>query len=191
MFGDDTDADDMGGEVNDGGPAVVGPVKMGGSGWQAGDFQNGLGLLGMVPPGGPGFSQKQNQSAVSDQVPGIGVTDGLTPVAGRRGKGATDAHARACQRLYEQDVDQCNQLAKPRDRAICQASAAQRYSNCLAGRPLGPLTLPSAPVPVVPLPRGTPPLGLDPFLPPMEPFIPDGFLPVDDEYRLTEQNMNI
>jgi hypothetical protein len=51
MFEDDTsDADGADGATA---PAWSGPVPVGDTGWLAGDFKNGLGLFGMVPP--PGY----------------------------------------------------------------------------------------------------------------------------------------
>jgi hypothetical protein len=51
MFEDDTsDADGVGGEAN--APISTAPTPLGDTGWLAGDFKNGLGLLGMVPPPG-------------------------------------------------------------------------------------------------------------------------------------------
>jgi hypothetical protein len=62
MFEDDTNDANLGSDDGDAGASVSGPVSLGNSGWQAGDFQNGLGLLGMVPPGGLNSSPSANSS---------------------------------------------------------------------------------------------------------------------------------
>ena len=47
-----------------------------------------------------------------------------------------------CERLFRIDMDTCRQIAKRRGKragARCYASANERYSSCLRGRPLPPL----------------------------------------------------
>lgn len=51
-----------------------GSVNVGNSGWQAGDFQNGLGLLGMVPPGRRRVSRDGDQQAFSSTTQSTGAS---------------------------------------------------------------------------------------------------------------------
>lgn len=47
-----------------------------------------------------------------------------------------------CDEQYAADHAICGTLSTKRDKAICRASAAERYANCLRGKPMPPLTLP-------------------------------------------------
>jgi len=69
-----------------------------------------------------------------------------------------------CDRQYDADMYVCNSLRDKREAAICRASASERYSACLSGRPLPPLTLPDpesdfapAPAPSRHFPSSPPP----------------------------------
>jgi len=44
-----------------------------------------------------------------------------------------------CETMFASDTQSCNSLQEPADRAACHAQAAERYANCLAGRPIPPL----------------------------------------------------
>ncbi len=47
-----------------------------------------------------------------------------------------------CDEQYAADHAICDTLHTSRDAGICRASAAERYANCLRGKPMPPLTLP-------------------------------------------------
>jgi hypothetical protein len=62
------------------------------------------------------------------------------PLAGRyTGKKRRKWNDNDCEIMYQSDTQLCNSLPKPEDRAACHAQAAERYANCLAGRPIPPL----------------------------------------------------
>ncbi len=44
-----------------------------------------------------------------------------------------------CDLLYETDIEFCNSLSSPGDRAACRSQAMERYAACLAGKPIPPL----------------------------------------------------
>jgi hypothetical protein len=66
------DSDDLG---SDAGAPDAGPIPIGDSGWIAGDFQNGAGLLGMVAPGA-GVSGIDGAFASQSSGPAAGVSAG-------------------------------------------------------------------------------------------------------------------
>ena len=92
---------------------------------------NKLKVDGLMRPGG------ETENAVNlalREMPGEGpANDDTGP--------ANDNFAWAdCHQQLEIDRMRCKLMPSPQLAAICYSSAMSRYGNCLAGRPLGPLT---------------------------------------------------
>lgn len=97
--------------------------------------------------GGPKGTQPRGvQTANALVLPALpGITNALGTIAGILGltlplkKDTLDESQ--CDRWLEMDLDRCNEIARG-DREVyrrCEKSAMERYANCLAKRPMGPL----------------------------------------------------
>ncbi|MGB8365127.1 MAG: hypothetical protein ACLQUZ_00700 [Rhizomicrobium sp.] len=75
------------------------------------------------------------------------INDLLIPVAANvneaRSRGPSRKREAECQALMDSDMYVCGSLRDRREREICRASANERYSACLRGKPLPPLALPN------------------------------------------------
>jgi len=71
--------------------------------------------------------------------------DLITTVKGRIGdvEPKPEPDREACDKQYQADVGVCRKLRSPKARALCYASAMERYAACLKGDELPPLYKPS------------------------------------------------
>ena len=94
---------------------------------------NGLKADALIRPGGP--TEKALNEALDDVSPPPANDD--RPPANENTPGIALLD---CDSLLRRDTSICDRMRTPQLSAICQGSAMSRYGNCLANRPLGPLT---------------------------------------------------
>lgn len=95
---------------------------------------HGLKVDGLMRPGGP--TEDAINTALEDDQPASPANDDQPPA----NDDAPDVALLDCDTLLGRDSFRCGRLATKQLTAICMSSAMSRYGNCLANRPLGPLT---------------------------------------------------
>jgi hypothetical protein len=113
--------------------------------WPAGapDSQGGE----FVPKGSTEIARLHSNALSGDGSEVQENGDFLMPVAANvneaRGRAPSRKREAECQAQMDSDMYVCGSLRDKRERAICRASANERYSACLRGKPLPPLALPN------------------------------------------------
>lgn len=94
------------------------------------------------PPPTPGFEpQDRLDSETPPSIESILDLLATSPLYRQRTKDGEERPEDECDAQFSSDISVCKVIAEgDRERfRRCEKSAAERYANCIAGRPLGPL----------------------------------------------------